>query len=167
MPAWRLVAPAPAADLQARYREAEAETGVPWTYLAAINLVETGMGRIRGTSTAGAQGPMQFLPSTWEAYGEGDIDDPRQAIHAAARLLAANGAPGDLAAAVFAYNHDTRYVEAVERYAALIGEHPTAYAGFHAWGVFCWTTAGDIYLPVGWEATERVPVDRYVAAHPT
>jgi hypothetical protein len=166
MPAWRLVAPAPADDLLAWYHEAEAEFGVPWTYLAAINLVETGMGRIRGASTAGAQGPMQFLPSTWAAYGEGDINDPREAIRAAARLLVANGAPGDMDSAVFAYNHDTRYVGAVTRYAGLIGEHPNAYAGFHAWGVWYWTTAGDIYLPVGWEATERVPVDQYVAAHP-
>lgn len=167
MPAWRLVAPAAVGDLLASYHEAEAATGVPWTYLAAINLVETGMGRIRGTSTAGAEGPMQFLPSTWAAYGEGDIDDPHQAILAAARLLRANGAPGDMHAAVFAYNHDDRYVRAVERYAGLIGEHPGAYAGFHAWGVWYWTTRGDIYLPVGWEATEPVPVDQYVAAHPS
>jgi membrane-bound lytic murein transglycosylase B len=167
MPAWRIVAPAPAADLLAWYREAEAATDVPWTVLAAVNLVETAMGRIRGTSTAGAQGPMQFLPSTWSAYGGGgDIQSPGDAILAAARLLAANGAPADVDAALYAYNHDDRYVRAVREYAALIGEHPNAYAGFHAWGVFYWTTAGDLYLPVGWEATEQVAVDDYVAEHP-
>lgn len=166
MPAWRIQAPAPAADLVAWYHEAEAATGVPWQYLAAINLVETGMGRIHGLSTAGAQGPMQFLPSTWEIYGEGDIDDPHAAILAAGRLLAANGAPGNMDGALFSYNHDDRYVRAVTRYAELIAAHPGAYAGFHAWGIWYWTTAGDIYLPTGWESPERVPVDQYVAAHP-
>ena len=68
------------------------------------------MGRIRGTSTAGAKGPMQFLPSTWEAYGEGDIEDPDDAIMAAARYLANYGAPADMDRALFAYNHSDHYV---------------------------------------------------------
>jgi membrane-bound lytic murein transglycosylase B len=159
MPAWRIVAPEPAADLLAWYQEAEASFGVGWQYLAAVNLVETGMGRIRGTSVAGAQGPMQFMPATWEAYGEGDVNDPRQAIRGAARYLAANGAPADMAGALWHYNHSDRYVRAVQRYADLIVEHPGAYAGFHAWGIWYWTTAGDLYLPIGWEALEPVPVE--------
>jgi membrane-bound lytic murein transglycosylase B len=163
MPAWRIVAPEPAADLRAWYEEAEAEFGVPWRYLAAINLVETAMGRIRGTSVAGAQGPMQFMPATWEAYGEGDVNDPVQAIRGAARYLRANGAPGDMAGALWSYNHSDRYVRAVQRYADLMVEHPGAYLAFHGWGVWYWTTAGDLYLPVGWEALEREPVDDYVA----
>jgi membrane-bound lytic murein transglycosylase B len=163
MPAWRIVAPAPASELTAWYREAEAGFGVPWQILAAINLVETAMGRIRGTSVAGAQGPMQFLPETWAAYGEGDVNDPRQAIRGAARYLVANGAPGDMAGALWNYNHSDRYVRAVLRYAHLMSEHPGAFAAFHAWGVWYWTTAGDIYLPIGWEARQRVPVDQYRA----
>ena len=166
MPAWRIVAPEPADDLVAWYQAAGAEFGVPWQHLAAINLVETGMGRIRGTSVAGAQGPMQFMPATWEAYGEGDVDDPSQAIRAAARYLAAHGAPADMAGALWHYNHSDRYVRAVQRYADLVVEHPGAYAGFHAWGIWYWTTAGDLYLPVGWEAQEPVPVDRYLATDP-
>jgi membrane-bound lytic murein transglycosylase B len=163
MPAWRIVAPEPAAELRAWYEGAEAEFGVAWQYLAAINLVETAMGRIRGTSVAGAQGPMQFMPATWEAYGEGDVNDPRQAIRGAARYLTASGAPGDMAGALWSYNHSDRYVRAVQRYADLIVEHPGAFAAFHGWGVWYWTTAGDLYLPVGWEALEQEPVDEYVA----
>ncbi|HEX6568470.1 MAG TPA: lytic transglycosylase domain-containing protein, partial [Acidimicrobiales bacterium] len=142
MPAWRIVAPEPAADLVAWYQAAEAEFGVPWQVLAAVNLVETAMGRIRGTSVAGAQGPMQFLPATWATYGEGDVDNARDAIRGAARYLRANGAPADMAGALWNYNHSDRYVRAVQRYADLIVEHPQAFAGFHAWGVWYWTTAG-------------------------
>ena len=58
-------------------------SGVPWNYLAAIHLIETRFGSIEGTSTAGAQGPMQFLPSTFEAYGDGgDIHSLRDSIMA-------------------------------------------------------------------------------------
>ena len=64
MPPWRIVAPPPPAELLGYYHDAQQRTGVHWTYLAAINLVETRMGRIRGESTAGARGPMQFLPLT-------------------------------------------------------------------------------------------------------
>ena len=61
----RAVAPPPPGELLDDYRAAQRRTGVPWTYLAAINLVETRMGRIRGTSTAGARGPMQFIPVSY------------------------------------------------------------------------------------------------------
>jgi membrane-bound lytic murein transglycosylase B len=60
---------------------------VPWYFLASINLVETRMGRIHGLSTAGAQGPMQFLPSTWAACCTGDIEDAHDAIVGAATYL--------------------------------------------------------------------------------
>ena len=62
LPAWRIDPPAPADALLGYYHEADAASGVGWNYLAAINLVETGLGRIIGVSTAGAEGPMQFLP---------------------------------------------------------------------------------------------------------
>jgi membrane-bound lytic murein transglycosylase B len=152
LPAWRIVAPAPAGELRAAYDEAEAAFGVPWAYLAAIHLVETRMGRIRGTSTAGAQGPMQFIPETWAAYGEGDINDNRDAILAAGRYLAARGAPGDMDAALYAYNPSRRYVRAVRAYAETMLADPRAYAGYYHWQVYYATAEGDVLLPVGYGA---------------
>ncbi len=94
------------ANYLADFKKAAAEYSVPWTVLAAIGKVESGFGQNDGPSSAGALGPMQFEPSTWALYGDGgDIMDPADAIPAAARLLAANGAPGNLQQAVFAYNH--------------------------------------------------------------
>ena len=118
LPRWRIVAPEPPAVLLAHYKEAGAANGVPWQYLAAIHLVETRMGRIRGDSVAGARGPMQFIPSTWEIYGQGgDIESTADAIPAAARLLADRGAPGNMARALHAYNNSDRYVRAITLYA--------------------------------------------------
>jgi len=148
--AWRIVEPAPRDDLAAYYREAEAEFGVPWSYLAAIHLVETRMGRIRGTSTAGAQGPMQFIPATWARYGEGDINSNLDSIRAAARYLRANGAPGNMANALFRYNQSQRYVRAVTAYAEVMRADPDAYRGYYQWQVYYLTTRGDILLPVGY-----------------
>jgi transglycosylase-like protein with SLT domain len=147
---WRIVEPAPLDDLARYYREAEAEFGVPWPYLAAIHLVETRMGRIRGTSTAGAQGPMQFIPSTWAAYGEGDINSNRDSIRAAARYLKANGAPGNMANALFRYNQSQRYVRAVTAYAEVMRADSNAYRGYYHWQVYYLTTGGDMLLPVGY-----------------
>ncbi len=148
--AWRIVAPAPMEDLARYYREAETDFGVPWSYLAAIHLVETRMGRIRGTSVAGAQGPMQFMPGTWAAYGEGDVNSDRDAIRAAARYLRANGAPANMANALFRYNNSQRYVRAVTAYAEVMRAEPDAYRGYYNWQVYYLTTKGDILLPVGY-----------------
>jgi membrane-bound lytic murein transglycosylase B len=147
---WRIVEPAPLEDLARYYHEAEAEFGVPWSYLASIHLVETRMGRIRGTSTAGAQGPMQFIPSTWAAYGEGDVNSNRDSIRAAARYLKANGAPGNMANALFRYNQSQRYVRAVTAYAEVMRAEPDAYRGYYNWQVYYLTTGGDNLLPVGY-----------------
>ena len=164
MPAWQIVPP-PAADvLYAAYKEAEAAFGIPWKYLAAINLVETGMGRIRGTSSAGAQGPMQFMPATWAAYGGGgDIHDPRDAIMGAGRYLAANNGATDIDNALFRYNHSNHYVLGVKLYADLIVEHPQAFLAHYLWGVWYATDHGDVYLPVGYHESAPVPVADYLA----
>ena len=159
LPAWRIVEPAPADELRAYYEEGEATFGVPWEYLAAVNLTETRMGRIRGTSSAGAQGPMQFIPSTWAAYGSGDINNPRDAILSAARYLAANGGgSGNLPNALYRYNPASWYVNAVTAYAEQMVADERTYRGYHAWQVYYATSLGDVLLPVGYEATERRPV---------
>ncbi len=89
--------------------------------LAAINWVESGFGTNEGPSGAGAEGPMQFLPSTFATWGvdgdsdgRKDIEDPADAIYAAANYLHDSGAPGDWHAAIFAYNHAEWYVAKVE-----------------------------------------------------
>ena len=158
LPAWRIVDAAPPDELLGYYREAEATFGVPWPYLAAIHLVETRMGRLRGTSSAGAQGPMQFIPSTWAAYGEGDINDNRDAILAAGRYLQANGAPGNIDNALYRYNPTEKYVNAVKLYADQMFAEPRAYLGYYHWQVYYVTVLGDVLLPVGYEATEPRPV---------
>jgi membrane-bound lytic murein transglycosylase B len=155
LPRWRIVAPAPAGQLLAAYRTAQARLAVPWEYLAAIHLVETRTGRIRGTSSAGAQGPMQFLPSTWTRYGHGgDIQATGDAILAAARLLAANGAPDNMARALYAYNPSRRYVRAVSAYASQLRDNPRAFLGYYHWQVFY----GDTLLPEGYPARPATPV---------
>ena len=155
LPPWRIVTPAPVEELQAIYMEAGAAFGVPWHHLAAINLVETGMGRIRGTSTAGAQGPMQFLPATWAAYGGGgDINGVHDSIFGAARYLAANGGASDITNALWNYNHSDHYVLGVMLYADLITENPNALRAAPL-GRLVPDDDGDVYLPVGYERPRR------------
>lgn len=155
LPDWRITAPLPAPVLVDHYREAESRSGIPWAYLAAIHLVETRMGRIRGTSSAGAQGPMQFLPSTWEVYGRGDIGDDRDAILAAGRLLADTGGPDDMRRALHAYNPSDRYVRAVDAYARVMLADERAYAGYHAWQVYYRTPEGPVLLEEGYDGGRR------------
>ncbi len=151
LPPWRIVAPAPAQELLRHYKAAGSQLGVDWEYLAAIHLVETRMGRIRGTSVAGAQGPMQFLPATWARYGKGgDINSNRDAIFGAARLLAANGAPGNMSNALYRYNPTPRYVKAVTAYATEMKGNERAYLGYYHWQVYYRMVDGDRLLPVGY-----------------
>ncbi|MFG2088182.1 MULTISPECIES: lytic transglycosylase domain-containing protein [unclassified Spirillospora] len=106
------------------YKQAAATCpGLSWTVLAAIGQVESSHGRNVGPSSAGALGPMQFMPATWKAYGvdgdrdgKADIMNPYDAIPGAAKYLCANGAGKggkQLYRAVWHYNHADWYVQKV------------------------------------------------------
>lgn len=84
------------------------------------------------------------------AFGEGDINDDRDAIRAAARYLRHNGATANMANALFRYNNSQRYVRAITLYAELMRVDPAAYRGYHGWQVYYLTTQGDVLLPVGY-----------------
>lgn len=167
LPAWRIVTPPPAEELKGLYRKAEQASGVGWNYLAAINFVETAFGRIAGVSTAGAQGPMQFMPATFAAYGGGgDIRSPHDSIMAAGRYLAANGFARNPGGALWRYNNSNEYVRAVSDYAGVLARDPAAFEGYYRWDVYYNSTAGDVVLPVGFAAHAPLPVVDYLAAHP-
>lgn len=110
----------PLANLVAYYREAGAHYGIDWSYLAAINFIESDFGRNNGPSSAGALGPMQFLPSTWRVYGSGDIMNPHDSIFAAARYLSRLGAPANYDRAILGYNRSNDYLSAVKHFAAAL-----------------------------------------------
>jgi transposase-like protein len=127
--------PEPADVLRSYYRKGRDRSGVSAILLAAVNLIESDFGRVRNDSVAGAQGPMQFIPSSWDAYGRGgDVQDPHDAILGAARYLAAAGARHDEAGALYAYNPSSLYVTAVSRYARVMRRDALAYYAFYASG---------------------------------
>jgi membrane-bound lytic murein transglycosylase B len=114
----------------AQYMGASATYGVPWEIIAAVHYTETGQrGDTAVTSYAGAQGPMQFMPSTFSAYGvdgDGDglvqINDVDDAIYSGANYMAANGASrGQIVNALYRYNHDMGYVNHVLSIARSLG----------------------------------------------
>jgi hypothetical protein len=114
------------------YQACGTQYGVPWEVLASINRIETAFGTNLNVSYAGALGWMQFIPSSWEAYGtdangDGRKDpyNPVDAICAAARYLKAAGAEENLYDAIFAYNHADWYVDEVLLYAKQYGDLPS------------------------------------------
>ena len=118
------------------YQAAGTAYGIPWQVLAAINEVETDYGRDLSVSSAGAEGWMQFLPSTWTTYGVDatgagykDPYNPADAIFAAARYLRAAGGDRHVQAAVYAYNHSQAYVDSVMLRAQLLGSTPPELLG--------------------------------------
>jgi hypothetical protein len=142
------------------YQAAGIEYGVRWEVLAAINEIETDYGRNLNVSSAGAQGWMQFMPSTWKIYGtdanrDGDRDpyNPVDAIFAAAKYLKAAGAETDLRRAIFAYNHADWYVADVLERAEAIAAMPTSMVG-------ALTGLADGRFPVRGDATYDGALDR-------
>jgi hypothetical protein len=137
----------PAGELLRYYKRAQRRFGVDRWVLAAVNYIETKFGKVKATSTAGARGPMQFLPSTWRAYGMGgNIRDDRDAIMGAANYLRASGAgrgPAGLRRALWAYNHSNAYVRAVLKYRRYMKSRSRHYLMLYNWQVFVATVRGD------------------------
>lgn len=115
----RSVDPIPKKEYIKLYRKSARDYGFgpDWYILAAVGKVESNHGENMGPSSAGAMGPMQFLPSTWESSGvdgNGDgvanILDPEDSIPAAAGYLKDGGAPRDWYRALYSYNHADWYV---------------------------------------------------------
>ena len=132
----------PAGVLERYYRKAQRRFHVRWRVLAAVNLVETVFNRLRNKSSAGARGPMQFIPATWRQYGMGgNVRDPHDAIMGAANYLHESGAPGNYRRALHAYNPSGLYVAAVLRYARhMKGD---GYLLLYNWQVFVRTPSGE------------------------
>ncbi|MBJ7612310.1 lytic transglycosylase domain-containing protein [Candidatus Dormiibacter inghamiae] len=127
----------PVATLLGYYQEAQSRYGVNWSYLAAINYVESDFGRTNGPSSAGALGPMQFLPSTWQEVGQGgDIMSSRDSIVAAARYLLRAGAPANMDRAILAYNHDNDYLAAISGYAEALRSDPGWLEKLYYWNTY-------------------------------
>lgn len=169
VPAWRIQAPESPANLLRYYREAAAATGIPWEVLAAVNLVESGMGRIDGVSVSDAHGPMQFLPSTWAEPGignGGNIRDPRTAINAAARYLVRRGGLRDIRKGLWGYNNSDNYGTAVLAYAALLRSDPAVYRGLYHWEIHFASAAGDLWLPVGYLQATPLKATTWLEANP-
>jgi membrane-bound lytic murein transglycosylase B len=112
------------------YLSVSQQTGVPWQILAAVHRVETGQsGTTTRTSYAGATGPMQFMPATFNHYavdgnndGVRDIHNIDDAMLTAGRYLAAGGAAkGQYSAALYNYNHSNAYVSHVLGIARQLG----------------------------------------------
>jgi soluble lytic murein transglycosylase-like protein len=124
----------PVETLRSYYLEAQQTYKVDWSYLASINFIESNFGRVNGPSSAGAEGPMQFIPGTWTEYGQGgDINDPHDAIMAASRLLVHNGWATNPRLAIWHYNNDYDYVDSVEFFARAIRADPTFLDRLYYW----------------------------------
>ena len=143
-PRFKVGLPKPANVLLGYDRAAQRRFHVSWTVLAAVNYIESKFGRVRSNSYAGAQGPMQFIPSTWAAYGMGgDVHDPHDAIMGAANYLHHSGAPRNYANALYSYNHSYAYVDAVLLYANQMRGDVRDYYEYYDWQVFIVTPYGD------------------------
>ena len=78
----------PPAYLLPLFVNAGAKYGIPWAFLATINRIETNYGSSASeVSSAGALGPMQFMPSTWQEYGKGSPFDYVNAVNASAKMF--------------------------------------------------------------------------------
>jgi hypothetical protein len=79
----------------------------------------------------------------------GDINSNHDAIQAAGRYLASRGGTAKIDRALYSYNNDARYVEAIKAYASVLLDDPKAFDGYYQWQVFYATRNGTFLLPEG------------------
>ena len=168
LPAWRIQPPAPAEELLGYYHEADSASGVGWNYLAAINLIETRFGSIDGVSTAGAQGPMQFMPvhvRRLRARAAISIR-PATASWRPAAISPRTASPAIVIMRSTSTTMQTQYVRAVNQYAAVLAADPAAFAGYYRWDIYYKTTTGTCCSRSAIRRTSPIPVGDYLATHP-
>ncbi len=140
------------------------DTDIPWQIFGAIAKVESDLGRNMATSTAGAIGYGQFMPSMWEIFGEGgDPYDFNDVIPAMSRFLLDSGAPDDIPVALFAYNHSWPYVAQVLSYAASFGYPGLDGIGQGVTEGLIWPVVGPISSYFGPEHSLGIDVDQTMA----
>jgi hypothetical protein len=118
-------------DMDGLYMAAATRFGVAPGLLRAVGKVECDHNRNPDCpvpNSAGALGPMQFLPATFAEWSWASgaaapsIVDPHDAVFAAAAMLAADGArSADPAPALWSYNHSDVYVSEVLAWALVYG----------------------------------------------
>ena len=68
------------------------KNNIPWQFLATINKIETNYGHSTSEiSSAGALGPMQFMPTTWDEYGVGSPFNYVDAVNASGKMFRVMG----------------------------------------------------------------------------
>lgn len=134
-PEKRVVAPREKQREQDLYTRASIAFGsvIPASVLRAVHQTETRSSKTTCIkSSAGATGPMQFIPKTWEAYkadGDGngtkDICDLEDAVYGASNYLStlykqkSGSRDARLYAALYGYNHADWYVQKVLKLSGL------------------------------------------------
>jgi hypothetical protein len=151
----------PADQLRAMQQSAAAAPcPVDWSILAGIARVESGFGSNMATSSAGAVGYGQFLPSTWAVYGNGGNPyDYRDALPAMARYLCATGAGTDIRRALFAYNHAAWYVDEVLDLARQYGSTPSQVTTSAAGGAAVDLARSYLNVPYVWGGISKSGID--------
>ena len=87
-------------------------------------------------------------------------------MHAAARYLVMRGGLKDIRKGLWGYNNSDYYVRGVLQYASLLKEDPLSFMGLYHWEIHFDSAFGDIWLPVGYEQKNQIPISTYLKEFP-